>query len=165
MKSACVILSVACPSLQHISTLSHELQNFQEHLMNYTISWKNQWTQKNFDFLFNFYRRHSSILEEFCEMSYMPTCLHVQYPLRFEDFNKSWISRRIFGKYSNTKLKKKIRPGWRTGRHDDANSRFPQFYESTPPYPPKKKKARNCSYPVVFLSPNNSYHRITLTHI
>jgi hypothetical protein len=62
--------------------------------------------------------------------------LQVKYPLFLSDFNDTWIFLTDFFKYSNIKFQKIRLVGaelfhvdWRTDRHDEANSRFWQFFE------------------------------------
>jgi hypothetical protein len=50
-----------------------------------------------FDFLYKFYLKHFSFLEEFGEiLSKMQKRLHVKYPLFLSDFKDTWMSRVIF---------------------------------------------------------------------
>ena len=66
--------------------------------------------------------------------------LHVQYPFFLSDFNETWIFSTVFFSKKNTQISNfiKIRQveaelshaDRRTDRHDEANSRFSQFFES-----------------------------------
>jgi len=64
--------------------------------------------------------------------------LHVKYPSFLSHFNETRIPQQIFEKYFNIKFHENPSNGnaffqadRQTDRHDEANSRFVQFYERT----------------------------------
>ena len=69
-------------------------------------------------------------------------CLHVKHPLLLSDFKETYFSTPIFEKYWNIKFNENLpsgaevhveerTSGGRTDRHDEANSRFSQFFGNT----------------------------------
>jgi len=90
----------------------------------------------HFDFLYNFYPKHFSSKEELSEIWLkMYSGLHVKYPLFLLDFKETLIFLTDFEKYSNMKFQENPSNGsWdvpcqQMDRHDEANSRYPQFCE------------------------------------
>jgi len=133
------LLSAASPVLQYFSTLSHNRHHIQETLLNININIKHKTCL--FYFLYNFYLRHFSFPEEFGEISWMYTGLHVKYPLFFSVFNKTQTPDR-FSRNTHIPNFMKIRPVEaelfradgqtdKTDRHNEANSPFSQYYECT----------------------------------
>ena len=130
MQSACSMLSsVAYLALQYCSTLSNKRQNFRE---------RRRWPYNVcFDFLYNFCLQHFSFPEELNKMwSKIYVGLHLKLRLFSSYFNETWFLSTEFQK----PLKYQI--SWRSvhwelscymgvyrrkDRHDEANSRFPQF--------------------------------------
>jgi len=61
--------------------------------------------------------------------------IHVKCPLFLSGLMKLEFSRKIFEKYSNIKFHEnpssgsRVIPYGQTDRHDEANTRLPQFYE------------------------------------
>ena len=138
MQSACAILSsVACLGLQYFSKLSHKRHDFREK--------KSYWTQNvYFDFLYKIYPNHFSLYEEMSEIwSKMYIAFHVKYPLLLSDFNESLSFSTDFRKNAKYQFSWKSvqwnrgffhadrRTEGQAGRHNEANSRFPQFCERT----------------------------------
>jgi hypothetical protein len=65
------------------------------------------------------------------------TCILVKYPVSLSDFNDTWIFSVGFRKYSYVQYHENRSSGsrtvscGRTDRHNEANSRFSQFFEHT----------------------------------
>jgi len=97
---------------------------------------KNCWIQNVFfDFLYKFSLKKFSFSEEFRKiLSWMYSCLHVQYP--FQTFIKLEFSQQIFEKHTNIKFRENpfvtspVVPCRQTDRHEKANSRSSKLYES-----------------------------------
>jgi len=91
MQCACAILpSMACPSLQYFSTLSHKRHDFRE---------KNFWTQNVFWFSLHFFPETFLIpitIQRYIIINvYRSSC---KVPLLLSDFNKNWILSKAFMK-------------------------------------------------------------------
>jgi len=84
MQCACAILSsVAFPSLQYFSALSHKLHDFRRKLLNTKcMFW---FSLSTFSETFLILRRYER------DMIKMHICLHVKYPLFLSYFNETWI--------------------------------------------------------------------------
>ena len=73
----------------------------------------------------------------------MHTALPVQYLLHLPDFNQTWNFLDRFSIYiknirfhENPSSESRVVPCGKTDRHDEANSRFPQFCEGAPKLKP-----------------------------
>jgi hypothetical protein len=127
MQCTCVILlSVACPALQHFSILPH----------NDTI------LKTCLRFLHQLFWTTSHLKKELKEMrSNIYIGFHVKYPLFLSDFNGTWVFLTDFRKNTKIYNATNIRPveaelvhackhaERQTDRHDEVNSRFSQLFE------------------------------------
>jgi len=133
MQWPCAILStVACPAVLYFSTLSHKRQDFfqKEKLLNKKcVSWFP--LQLLFWNIFHFKKMWARYDQKF---------LLVNYSLFSLEFNETWI----FSTHLRQILKYQYQISWksvqwepscsmqtdgRTDRHDEANSRFSQFFK------------------------------------
>jgi len=77
------LLSVACPTLQYISTLSHKRQDFRNQVIEHKMC---------YDFLYNLCLKNFPFYKELRDtLSKKYIGLHVKYPLCLSDFNETWI--------------------------------------------------------------------------
>jgi hypothetical protein len=138
MQCACTMLSsVACPTLQYFSTLSHTLRTFDRKLskVKYVLI-----LFTNFVWNISYFNKNWAKYDKNIHMS---SC---KYPLFLSDFSETWIFSTDFGIILKYKISWKSdqwgqscsmcsdrltdgRTDKQTDRHDEANSRFSQFWE------------------------------------
>jgi hypothetical protein len=96
-----------------------------------------------FNFLCNFFLKHLSFEKQFSDqLSELYLRLRVKYPLILSDLNGTWIFYTNFRTivYSNIEFhenlprRSRVVPCVRTDRRDEANSRFPHYFESFQKY-------------------------------
>ena len=128
MQCACAILSsVACPTLQNFSTLSHKRHVFEKMLLNtkYVFWFSVQLLSETFLIL----RRNE---RDVMKNVFRSAC---KVPDILSDFNETWIFSRDFRKFLKYEILWKsvqwetrcfMRTDGQMDRHDEANSRFSQ---------------------------------------
>jgi len=116
-----ILSSVACPTLQYFSTLSHKRHDLGEKVIEH----------KTCVLIFStatFIILRSTQQDIFINVH----SLHVKYPFSVSDFNGTWIFSTHFRKilkYQNPYSGSRVVGGARTDKHDEVNSRFSQFCE------------------------------------
>ena len=124
-----ILPSMVCPAVHYFSTLSHTLRCFRNKVAEQQICF--------FYFLHNFCVKHFSIQEELSDIpSKLYIGLHVKYLLfcpTVIKFEFSWQNFRKILKYEISLKSVQWEPSCSEGSddHDEANSRFSQFWETT----------------------------------
>jgi hypothetical protein len=132
------MLSVVSPALQYSCTLSTKRRGFRK---------KKVIEHKMFlDFLYNVSQMFLSLRRTKRDMIKMYIGLHIKYPLFLPDFNINWIFSNTFENTFNYQISwnppggNRVVPceqtGGRTDRHDEAYSRFSQYWNA-----PKNKRS------------------------